>query len=119
MSLTSLPLLTPPSSLKLFPSKNSTLKLLSYKDHLKLAMTEIQKKAGTHQSIAAKFGINRTILKARLDEKPTWVNKAISQHLFTLSEEQAIINFINKATKFGFLAKLYIVKDKAMLLLAL
>ena len=82
-------------------------------------MTEIQKKAGTHRSIAAKFGINRTTFKAKLDRKPTRANKAAGQHLFTPSEEQAIINFIDEATKFGFPARLYMVKEKAMLLLAL
>lgn len=86
---------------------------------MKLAMREIQKKAGTHQSIAARFEINRTILKARLDGKPTLADKATSQHLFILFEEQAIINFIDKATQFGFSAKLYIVKKKTALLVTI
>ena len=96
-----------------------SIKPLSYKEQMSLAITEAQMENGSHRSIATKFGVSRTTLKAQLERKPTQANKSANQHLFILSQEQAILNFIDETTQFGFPAWLYMVKEKAALLIAL
>ena len=53
-----------------------------------------------------------------MEGKPIIEDRATSQHLFTPAEDQAIFNFIDEATRFGFPARLYMVEEKAALLIA-
>ena len=119
ISSTSSPLSTPPSSPDLHPAKSTTIKPLPYDTRINLAIAEVHKGNASRRSIAKKFRVNQTTLQARLDDKPTMADKANSQHLLTLLEEQAILNFIDEATGYGFPARLYMIVEKAALLISL
>lgn len=86
---------------------------------MQLAIVKAQTGNCSHQSIAIKFKINRTTLRARLFEKPSFTDKATSQHLLQPFEKQAILNFIDKATQLDFPARLHMVQEKATILLTL
>ena len=97
----------------------SKIKPLPYKEQINFAFIKAHKRNSSRQSITAMFGISQTILKTQLEGKPIIENRATSQHFLTLAKEQAIFNSINEVTQFKFPARLYMVKEKTALLIAL
>lgn len=95
------------------------IKPLSIDDRMKLAVQDVRDGIKTCRHAAKIYGLNHKTVKSRLNGKPSRADKSASEQLLTPNEEQSILNFIDTCTELGFPARLYMLEEKAILLLRL
>ncbi len=100
-----------------FPLKR-ILKPLSRKIRIEKATNDVQSKIRSIRFATNLYDVSRIIISRRLKKKST-SDKFSRSSLLTFDEEKALLNFIDDYIQLSFSARLWMMKEKAMLFISL